>query len=199
MVDIHIFFSVSARELLAGGPLCPEANGLGVYFHVYQDSDRPFYIGISDHMADRNRDHLDNYAGKRYWLVKNPHRLTDLRCFVNDAFYSTYDFYKPGRDSDCGEWSKAVEQLFDHMTILFARITSDRGTAGSPEEARRTVEQVERQLQDNMVRSLGLYPDWIGRTGSNRGGGLDAVTHTLSLSYSSGVSQRLDERVLLCP
>lgn len=92
-----------------------------------------------------------------------------------------------------------MEQLFDHMTILFARITSDRGTEGSPEEARRTVEQVERQLQDNMVRSLGLYPDWIGRTGSNRGGGLDAVTHTLSLSYSSGVSQRLDENVLLRP
>ena len=165
MVNIHIFHSVSAGNLLAGQQLPPEASGLGVYFHLYENADRPIYIGISD-----------------------------LRCFVKDAFYSTYDFYKPGRDAPCGEWDKAVDQLFAHMTILFSRVTLLEDGAEipqSPGEARRTVERVERQLQDNMVRSLNLYPDWIGRTGSNRGGGLDAVTHRLSLTYAGGVSHRL--------
>ena len=63
--------------------------------------------------------------------------------------------------------------------------------AGSP------VEQVERQLQDNMVLRLNLDPSWIGRTGSNRGGGLDDVAHRLSLTYADSVSVRLDERILL--
>lgn len=201
MVNIHVFHSVSARELLSGKQIFPDIAGQGVYFHVYKNSDRPFYIGISDDMLGRNLSHLENYRKKKYWLVKNPHRLTDLRCFVNDDFYSTYDFYKPGRDPVCKEWDKAVEQLFDHMTILFSKITLlENGAAvtQSPEEARRTVEQVERQLQDNMVQSLNLYPDWIGRTGSNRGGGLDDITHQLSLTYDSSVSLRLDERVLLC-
>ena len=201
MVNIHIFHSVSAGNLLAGQQLPPEASGLGVYFHLYENADRPFYIGISDDMAGRNRKHLENYQKKRYWLVKNPHRLTDLRCFVKDAFYSTYDFYKPGRDAPCGEWDKAVDQLFAHMTILFSRVTLLEDGAEipqSPGEARRTVERVERQLQNNMVQSLNLYPDWIGRTGSNRGGGLDAAVHRLSFTYASSVSHRMDERVLLC-
>ena len=60
MVNLYIFHSISARELLAGNSIPSEASGLGVYFHVYQDADRPFYIGISDDMADRNRDHLEN-------------------------------------------------------------------------------------------------------------------------------------------
>lgn len=202
MVNIHIFHSISARDLLAGKHLVPEASGLGIYFHVYKNADRPFYIGISDDMAGRNLDHLENYREKSYWMVKNPHRLTDLRCFVDDEFYSTYDFYKPGRDAPCEAWDQAVEQLFDHMTILFSHITlleDGAETAQSPSEARRTVEQVERQLQDNMVRRLNLYPDWIGRTGSNRGGGLDTITHQLSLTYAGSVSLRLDEKVLLCP
>ncbi|MCI8690071.1 MAG: hypothetical protein HFF87_07125 [Oscillibacter sp.] len=202
MVNIHIFHSISAKDLLAGEHLLPEANGLGIYFHVYKNAVYPFYIGISSDMAGRNRNHLENYQKKRYWMVKNPHRLTDLRCFVKDEFYSTYDFYKPGRDAPCREWDHAVEQLFDHMTILFSHITLlENGTEPpqSPEAARRTVEQVERQLQNNMVQSLNLYPDWIGRTGSNRGGGLDAVTHRLSLTYAGGVSHRLNEKVLLCP
>ena len=93
MVNLHIFHSVSARELLEEVDIPLEASGLGVYFHVYQDADRPFYIGISDDMTGRNRDHLENYRKKNYWMVKNPHRLTDLRCFVDDDFYSTYDFY----------------------------------------------------------------------------------------------------------
>lgn len=201
MVNIHIFQSISARDLLAGKHLVPEAGGLGVYFHVYKNADRPFYIGISDDMAGRNLDHLKSYLGKSYWMVKNPHRLTDLRCFVKDEFYSTYDFYKPGRDEPCPEWDKAVEQLFDHMTILFSRVTLlEKGVerAQSPAEARCTVEQVERQLQDNMVHCLNLYPDWIGRTGSNRGGGLDGITHQLSLTYGASVDCRLDEKVLLC-
>lgn len=61
MVNLHIFHSVSARELLEEVDIPLEASGLGVYFHVYQDADRPFYIGISDDMAGRNRDHLENY------------------------------------------------------------------------------------------------------------------------------------------
>ena len=51
MVNLHIFHSVSARELLEEVDIPLEASGLGVYFHVYQDADRPFYIGISDDMA----------------------------------------------------------------------------------------------------------------------------------------------------
>ena len=200
MVNLHIFHSISARELLAEADTPLEASGLGVYFHVYQDADRPFYIGISDDMAGRNRDHLENYRKKNYWMVKNPHRLTDLRCFVDDDFYSTYDFYAPGRDAVCKEWSQTVDRLLDHMTILFGNVTSL--TDGTPveqsaEAARRTVEQVERQLQDNMVLRLGLDPSWIGRTGSNRGGGLDDVAHRLSLTYADSVSVRLDERILL--
>lgn len=200
MVNLHIFHSISPRELLAEDNIPSEARGPGVYFHVYQDADRPFYIGISDDMAGRNLDHLKNYLGKSYWMVKNPHRLTDLRCFVDDDFYSTYDFYAPGRDAVCREWDQAVEQLFDHMTILFGKVTLLRdGTPveQSSEAARRTVEQVERQLQDNMVLRLGLDPGWIGRTGSNRGGGLDDVAHRLSLTYGDHISVRLDERILL--
>lgn len=200
MVNLHIFHSIPARELLAEDHIPLEAGGLGVYFHVYQDADRPFYIGISDDMAGRNRDHLENYQKKNYWMVKNPHRLTDLRCFVDDDFYSTYDFFAPGRDAVCGKWDQAVERLFDHMTILFGKVTLLRdGTPvkQSPEEARRTVEQVERQLQDNMALRLNLDPSWIGRTGSNRGGGLDDVAHRLSLTYANGISVRLDERILL--
>ena len=53
MVNLHIFHSISAWELLAGNNIPSEASGLGVYFHIYQDADRPFYIGISDDMADR--------------------------------------------------------------------------------------------------------------------------------------------------
>lgn len=200
MVNLHIFHSISARELLAEDTTSSEASGLGVYFHVYQDADRPFYIGISDDMADRNREHLDNYRKKNYWMVKNPHRLTDLRCFVDDDFYSTYDFYAPGRDAVCKEWDQAVERLFDHMTILFGKATLLKD--GSPveqssEAARRTVEQVERQLQDNMVLRLSLDPSWIGRSGSSRGGGLDDVAHRLSLTYADSISVRLDERILL--
>ena len=123
MVNLHIFHSVSARELLEEVDIPLEASGLGVYFHVYQDADRPFYIGISDDMAGRNRNHLENYRERKYWMVKNPHRLTDLRCFVADEFYSTYDFYAPGRDVVCKEWDQAVERLFDHMTILFGKVT----------------------------------------------------------------------------
>ena len=200
MVNLHIFHSISARELLAEADTPLEASGLGVYFHVYQDADRPFYIGISDDMAGRNRDHLENYQKKNYWMVKNPHRLTDLRCFVDDKFYSTYDFYAPGRDAVCKEWSQTVDRLLDHMTILFGKVTSLKdGTPveQSAEAARRTVEQVERQLQDNMVLRLGLDPSWIGRTGSNRGGGLDDVAHRLSLTYADSVSVQLDERILL--
>ena len=189
MVDLHIFHSISARELLAGNNIPSEASGLGVYFHVYQDADRPFYIGISDDMAGRNRNHLENYRERKYWMVKNPHRLTDLRCFVADDFYSTYDFYAPGRDAACREWGQAVERLFDHMTILFGKVTLLKD--GYP------VEQVERQLQDNMVLRLNLDPSWIGRTGSNRGGGLDDVAHRLSLTYAGNISVRLDERILL--
>ena len=74
MVNLHIFHSISARELLAEADTPLEASGLGVYFHVYQDADRPFYIGISDDMADRNRDHLENYRKRNYWMVKNPYR-----------------------------------------------------------------------------------------------------------------------------
>lgn len=198
MVNIHIFHSVSARELRPGEN--PEANGLGIYFHIYKNSSIPFYIGISDHMADRNKDHLANYVEKKYWMVKNPHRLTDLRCFVDDDFYSTYDFYAPGRDTVCKEWGQAVEQLFDHMIILFGKVTLRKDGAmveQSSEAARRTVEQVERQLQDNMVLRLSLDPSWIGRTGSNRGGGLDDVAHRLSLTYADSISVRLDERILL--
>lgn len=200
MVNLHIFHSVSARELLEEVDIPLEASGLGVYFHVYQDADRPFYIGISDDMAGRNRDHLENYRKKNYWMVKNPHRLTDLRCFVDDDFYSTYDFYAPGRDAVCKEWSQTVDRLLDHMTILFGKVTLLKdGTPveQSAEAARRTVEQVERQLQDNMVLRLGLDPSWIGRTGSNRGGGLDDVAHRLSLTYADSVSVQLDERILL--
>ena len=200
MVNLHIFHSISARELLAEADTPLEASGLGVYFHVYQDADRPFYIGISDDMAGRNRDHLENYQKKNYWMVKNPHRLTDLRCFVDDEFYSTYDFYAPGRDAVCEDWEQAVERLFDHMTILFGKVTLLKDgipMEQSAEAARRTVEQVERQLQDNMVLRLGLDPSWIGRTGSNRGGGLDDVAHRLSLTYAESVSVRLDERILL--
>ena len=200
MVNLHIFHSISARELLAEADTPLEASGLGVYFHVYQDADRPFYIGISDDIAGRNRDHLENYRKKNYWMVKNPHRLTDLRCFVDDEFYSTYDFYAPGRDAVCEEWEQAVERLFDHMTILFGKVTLLKDgipMEQSAEAARRTVEQVERQLQDNMVLRLGLNPSWIGRTGSNRGGGLDDVAHRLSLTYAESVSVRLDERILL--
>ena len=200
MVNLHIFHSISARELLAEADTPLEASGLGVYFHVYQDADRPFYIGISDDMAGRNRDHLENYRKKNYWMVKNPHRLTDLRCFVDDDFYSTYDFYAPGRDAVCREWEQAVDRLFDHMTILFGKATLLKDgvpVQQSLEEARRTVEQVERQLQDNMILRLNLDPSWIGRTGSNRGGGLDDVAHRLSLTYADSVSVRLDERILL--
>ena len=200
MVNLHIFHSISARELRAENNIPLEARGLGVYFHVYQDADRPFYIGISDDMADRNRDHLENYREKKYWMVKNPRRLTDLRCFVADDFYSTYDFYAPGRDAVCKEWDQAVERLFDHMTILFGKVTLLKDgvpVQQSLEEARRTVEQVERQLQDNMILRLNLDPSWIGRTGSNRGGGLDDVAHRLSLTYADSVSVRLDERILL--
>ena len=119
VVNIHIFHSVSAGNLLAGQQLPPEASGLGVYFHLYENADRPFYIGISDDMAGRNRKHLENYQKKRYWLVKNPHRLTDLRCFVKDAFYSTYDFYKPeyvlravrGVGQGCGSTFCAYDHL----------------------------------------------------------------------------------------
>lgn len=200
MVDLHIFHSISARELLAGNNIPSEASGLGVYFHVYQDADRPFYIGISDDMAGRNRNHLENYRERKYWMAKNPHRLTDLRCFVADDFYSTYDFYAPGRDAACREWGQAVERLFDHMTILFGKVTLLKDgypVEQSSEAARRTVEQVERQLQDNMVLRLNLDPSWIGRTGSNRGGGLDDVAHRLSLTYADNISVRLDERILL--
>lgn len=200
MVNLHIFHSVSARKLLEEVDIPLEASGLGVYFHIYQDADRPFYIGISDDMADRNRDHLENYRKRNYWMVKNPHRLTDLRCFVADEFYSTYDFYAPGRDAVCEEWEQAVERLFDHMTILFGKVTLLKDGAlveQSSEAARCTVEQVERQLQDNMVLRLNLDPSWIGRTGSNRGGGLDDVAHRLSLTYADSVSVRLDERILL--
>lgn len=206
MVNLHIFHSVSAKELLSEASVPSEASGLGVYFHVYPDPaptrtvSRPFYIGISDNMAGRNREHLENYRKKNYWMVKNPHRLTDLRCFVDDAFYSTYDFYAPGRDAACKEWDQAVERLFNHMTILFGKVTLLKDGAPveqSPEAARRTVEQVERQLQDNMALRLNLDPSWIGRTGSNRGGGLDDVVHRISLYYTKGVCVRLDERVLL--
>lgn len=200
MVNLHIFHSISARELLAGNNIPSEASGLGVYFHIYQDADRPFYIGISDDMADRNRDHLENYRKRNYWMVKNPYRLTDLRCFVADEFYSTYDFYAPGRDVVCKEWDQAVERLFDHMTILFGKVTLLKDGAPveqSSEAARYTVEQAERQLQDNMVLRLNLDPSWIGRTGSNRGGGLDDVAHRLSLTYADRVAVRLDERILL--
>ena len=183
MVNLHIFHSISAWELLAGNNIPSEASGLGVYFHIYQDADRPFYIGITDDMADRNRDHLENYRKRNYWMVKNPYRLTDLRCFVADEFYSTYDFYAPGRDVVCKEWDQAVERLFDHMTILFGKVT--------------LLKEVERQLQDNMVLRLNLDPSWIGRTGSNRGGGLDDVAHRLSLTYADRVAVRLDERILL--
>lgn len=206
MVNLHIFHSVSAKELLSEASVPSEASGLGVYFHVYPDPaptrtvSRPFYIGISDNMAGRNREHLENYRKKNYWMVKNPHRLTDLRCFVDDAFYSTYDFYAPGRDAACKEWDQAVERLFNHMTILFGKVTLLKDGAPveqSPEAARRTVEQVERQLQDNMALRLNLDPSWIGRTGSNRGGGLDDVVHRISLSYTKGVCVWLDERILL--
>ena len=200
MVNLHIFHSISPRALLAEDNIPPEARGPGVYFHVYRNADRPFYIGISDDMAVRNREHLDNYRKKNYWMVKNPHRLTDLRCFVEDDFYSTYDFYAPGRDAVCREWDQAVERLFDHMTILFGKVTLLKGGSPveqSPEAARRTVEQVERQLQDSMVLRLSLDPSWIGRTGSSRGGGLDDVIHRISLTYADSIPVRLDERILL--
>ena len=66
MVNLHIFHSISARELLAEADTPLEASGLGVYFHVYQDADRPFYIGISDDIAGRNRDHLENIRPGRW-------------------------------------------------------------------------------------------------------------------------------------
>ena len=37
MVDLHIFHSISARELLAGNNIPSEASGLGVYFHRTTD------------------------------------------------------------------------------------------------------------------------------------------------------------------
>ena len=100
----------------------------------------------------------------------------------------------------CKEWSQTVDRLLDHMTILFGKVTLLKDgvpVQQSFEEARRTVEQVERQLQDNMVLRLNLDPSWIGRTGSNRGGGLDDVAHRISLTYADSVAVRLDERILL--
>ena len=34
MVDLHIFHSISARELLAGNNIPSEASGLGVYLSL---------------------------------------------------------------------------------------------------------------------------------------------------------------------
>lgn len=72
MVNLHIFHSISARELRAEDNIPLEARGLGVYFHVYQDADRPFYIGISDDKAGRNLDHLKNYLEKTIRWSKIP-------------------------------------------------------------------------------------------------------------------------------
>lgn len=200
MITLRIFSCLPARTLLlkaesfvADESLYTLLHGRGVYFHVYQNADRPFYIGISEDMLQRNIDHLEGYQNKKYWLVKNPHRLLDLRCFVNDAYYSTFDFFAPKRDNQRDPaWSQAIHQLMEQTNILFAHVELD----GQP-ASRIVVEEVERQLQDNLIERLNLWPDWVGRTGSNRGGGLDGATHAIKLEFAPSILCRLNPALLV--
>lgn len=72
MVNGYIFHSISAQNLLAGKRLVPEASGLGIYFHIYKNAGRPFYIGIFDDMADRNQNRLKNCREKATGRSKIP-------------------------------------------------------------------------------------------------------------------------------
>jgi len=171
-------------------------NMKGIYFHIYKASSEasiPFYIGISNNVFERNYDHLQNYINGSYWLVKDPEELKTLECFKIDS-YDRNDFFQPIPKSNLEERKPSVEKLLDDMWILFSRVIPENKDAFCE---RILIEQVERQLQDKLVESLKIDPSWVGRTGSNRGGGLDIITHNLTIEYTSNEIPRLKHELLL--
>ena len=102
-------------------------NNVGIYFHIYDNSTIPFYIGESSEMLQRNYDHISEYnSGMRYWLPKNPERLRNAECKQIDG-YSLDEFYKPiskynaYASVDCVGYRNSANLLRSKMSVYFAR------------------------------------------------------------------------------
>jgi len=167
----------------------------GIYFHLYGKSNIPFYIGIGNDMLGRNWSHIDCYLNGSYWLPVDPNDLTDVEnCFRMD--WDKGKFIQPLQPDDSIETknlrTKSADALIEEMTVLFARVKKDGVKPVVSTEYRFLIEQVERQLQENMVNSLGIDGNWIGLKGSNRGGGLKLEAYTLMFNYADEINTKID-------
>ena len=201
-IEIHKF--LSAREIINDYELHKEYfsdvhNAQGIYFHLYGASTIPFYIGISDHMLRRNRDHIALYRkdydeiGARYWLAKEPDDLKDAKCFINYTKEQESKFFSPKRSDDIVGRDEVIIKLLNNMKVLFARVIPENK---SGDNIRWIIEVAERQMQDNLIKNCKIEKSWIGRTGSNKGGGDSEDIYELSIKYASSDIPRLNEKEL---
>ena len=159
-------------------------NGEGIYFHIYDNSDIPFYIGISENMLRRNHDHLTAYRYGQYWLPKNPDGLKGAQCYINYKDADAHKFYSPNRPDDMDGHEGAVAKLFDNMSIMFSRVYN---ISENIPANRYQIEVVERQLQQNQIDILKVHKSWNGRLGSNKGGGLGTDEYAIEIAYTENI------------
>jgi len=178
------YFSPEQKENLAG-----------IYFHLYGKSNVPFYIGIADDMLGRNWSHFDCYLNGSYWLPINPDDLSN----VEDCLKANWEkdkFIKPRQPDDSIETknlrAKSAKALIKETTVLFARVKKDGIKPAPSTQYRFLIEQVERQLQENIVDNLKIDGSWIGLKGSNRGGGKEPGAYTLAFSYADVINTKID-------
>ena len=154
-ITIEVHKALTAREIINNYEehkdyFNDKKNSQGVYFHLYGDSTIPFYIGISDNMLRRNRDHIALYRkdydeyGDRYWLPKEPDRLKNAECYINYTCEKSTDFYSPSRPCDITGRNEAIKMLLDNMSVVFARIVCSDNDAISDMDKRFLLEEVER-------------------------------------------------------
>ena len=146
-------------------------------------------------MLGRNWSHVDCYLSGSYWLPVNPNDLADVEnCFKKG--WKKNRFIQPRQPDDDAEIknlrTKSAEALIEEMTVLFARVKKDGVKPVVSTEYRFLIEQVERQLQENMVNGLGIDGNWIGLKGSNRGGGKEPGAYTLVFDYADEISTKID-------
>ena len=173
----------------------------GIYFHVYEGSEIPFYIGESVEMLQRNYDHIAEYrSGMRYWLPKHPEQLKNAECKTDNTYhkYEITDFYppfsKPSRSlEDIEEQEKAAEGLFNNMRVYFCTLEFDKSDY-TKNERKYFRRQAEFHLQQSLHDSKGIRKNEIGwfRRGDRKP---DGCVSELVFQYAPNIS-RLDEVAL---
>ena len=205
MVRVIVHKQLPAREILnndlwranycyfSGGN-----RGSGIYFYLYGSSSIPFYIGMcaakSYNILGRVWNELDDYRNGKYYLPKNPEKLSSLECFTKASSHET--FFIPGKyDKEDDAFLKALDTMLNNTRILFSYLETDPQV--DHEQMINVIYNIEALFQRNVVDTLKLEPKWIGDKG--RGYFVDPqFDYTLGSVYEDpGLANILDTELLL--